>query len=1061
MTVECLFNDTTPVKVPCNGTDETILCNGTATRYLVECRTVSGPTCAEYNGTNFIAADLDTVVSSNDANITCRMSLKPSTMSRDFKSVSNVAVEHYISIILLTKKPGKLLQQPLLLWTFGVITALFIMMVAIGTHLDRSDRRHLSSRVRPRSIIGVVGKRHQLTLALIAKASYPKFLIEMRETPVFSHALTLIWRWHSVLNIFSEYIPSKPRIDRAFLVYIKCLWIMLSQILALWLAHNSSDYCESATRKNDCEKRGSLYYRCSWKLNRAKDEPKCQLKIPSTQKMGTELLLLVFVLFAISLPICSLIEICYLKYACAPAELPMWAHANPTTIKFLRCIFTFTDSRLHMPLDDDSYTETTRAEDDDESEDDIYGGAPIRAEITDDDDEHSEESRITLEHSIDIYHRVGLRLWSNLCIDEPPAEHVLLNVLDFYALRAVNPVMKTLYLIRAELVAIADTSVKDETQKAIDFLIRELDFKWGCIADFECAADSKKCLNFAKSVHSQLVSNLETAAQWDQCIEKFGMEDPLEACALVVNLVRRQHLNFQERRILDSELKDEGAFSSKVAKCKVNMTESISLRTKILGQLICLFALVFPIWFMFLVATKLDQSGHSGKRSKRLIFIKTIVLTIFTFVVIEPWVIIIMKQAVPGSLYQKLCHFEDPMICVIPYETIRLFVEPSTLLSPIAALTFAQVCDRIPMRLGPESVSYALHVFAERRRKGTEFTDEDEYKQYLADAVANEFDDVQKIRKRQSLNSRSQDIKEAILHEASMEYAQFARTYPKGSEQDKENKKNWASEVATDFHHTLNFVRSKKQTILCFMLSLFFLLAPGRSIVAQELIVFISFSLEICQPLENIRNQFQFADLIVQGGSELLFLHLLMAGSLILILLLATLITQSAKLRIEHDAQLRHVIRQRLQISFADENSAKVKPEDAPEFPENDVGDRASFDSLDGFFVAGSDSVAAARAIRRGSRRDTFSLPTLDEVFDDKKDAPFEPESLASFDPDKCPISASVYLEDVTSDNEDDVSTSTERSEPDAFHHDQDRSHDQYHTTHIQEKEDSFSREWI
>ena len=390
--------------VQCNGTDvvESIKCNGTASLYRVRCETRTDLACAEYQNETWVMRD-SLVVAASDGNVTCSyvVSGDLSSRRRDLSATSHSAVEYFVSALAFgVTRPGEVLSEPLLIWTFSVMLVSTGVLAIVGSVLDLKDARRFA-----KVLAGVETEREpkNLQVRAIAAASLPIFVREIRDNHIIGHALRLIWRNHSVLTILTRYKPTQPRRRRALLLLFSLLFIMLSQICALWVAFPIG-YCEVAESREDCEAKRTLYDEvlqkafgiqadgksCEWLLD------ECQLEVPSSRDIGTKRVALVFIVFALSLPCLAIVEACFVKYVCAPIHA---AWAGPRVLAILSCLFTVVEK---------STEDSTKVPDSDDDSS-FGGGAPPTAENDDSD-------APGVKQKLPAIHLVGLRLWRNLGI---------------------------------------------------------------------------------------------------------------------------------------------------------------------------------------------------------------------------------------------------------------------------------------------------------------------------------------------------------------------------------------------------------------------------------------------------------------------------------------------------------------------------------------------------------------------------------------------------------------------------------------------------------------------
>ena len=1070
LTVDCEGGFVGNKTAQCNGTLERahIQCDGTAETVTIRCEAITGLACAEYDNKTgwLVEGSFEDLVASTKTNVTCAYRVDVEAPTRDFGATSHSIVQYYVSTVRQGIRPKKLLKQPLLLWTFGIMIGCCIAVALIGSHLDHRDSTKLSKIIAGGGDDSAAGgnlatkrKAAVYTVRTLAQASLPQFVKEIKNQQVFGHAMRLVWRNHSILTIFTRYDPAHPRHRRAFLLLFSMLMIMLSQVCAMWVAFPVG-YCEQATDKDDCDAKKDLYEEvvinvaaalfgvrdkgdsrgaCRWRLNRPDTEDKCQLRVPSPRDIGTKRLGLVFFVFALMLPCLAIVEFFFANYACAPIYRPRWAGSS--TVSLLRSVFDVVDDKK------------------DEHEEKKKNGSSQENNASD---------------ILPAVHVVGLRLWRNLCIEGDPASYKPLKPEDYYALRALMPVMRALHLMRAELemalranavdpsAAPSHTNAIDPRRhRALKFLIKDLDKRWGigdavkAVSDDKGSLDARQlsvCSKFARKTLAQLKRNLCTAAAWEPKFAALSQQGPSKACCLVMHLMRRDYLSRGEQALLDNQISNDGAFE--VVSGSWKRGRPVSLLAKLLASVLCVVAFVIPIWFIFTVSAKLDAAGQAGKRTKRAIYFKTMVFVFFTYFTVEPFAIIVLKFAVPATLYHKLRFYTDPAPLVVPYESARLYVEPCALLSPLAASDFYETCHKIPLRLGPFAAERAL------RAQETKHHEE-------------EFAGVTLTRRRYQLSGTSEEaLKKQLVNEAAGNFASFAQSHPTGAEGDDSDKQtnnkdsddggennnatsdepskieryankkgrvygksSKASSLAGDLHRNLRFSPPKSHVALSVGMLLVILLPEvARSIAIREMIVLGSFLLDALVSydiFERFRRALEAVDKVVPGGSEALFLWSSMAFVVFSMLALATVVTITERQNVARSEQVRNAIGQRLDYAQHNDQSTRDITKNAPEkeadflaaksvkgssmFLDDDIRSYdhsdSDDDSLDGFICAGKEAAEIAENHRRRTSAGSILKPPV---------TPLSTEGLSEIDAASTPMACMVYAPDFDDEEDDD-----------------------------------------
>lgn len=984
----------------CGTINATVACDGSGRTLVATCQTfitaASTFGCTIYDNGTWTQAEV-AATNVSTASVTCAVSLD--STGRDYSASSTSILDFYVSGFTSLRRPGAVANNVLMLRLFGGLICFALTIAIVGSWLDVRDARRYQAQVKPSEQVAPEYQHEKWTLSEIATASLPLFAREIHARHVVRHAGRVVWRNHSVLGLFTQYSPDNPRARRAFMLLFSLLMIMMSQVTAFWMAYPIG-YCESAETMEACEAKqdllGDSFSRvglasqarqkaCKWSLNRRGNEDPCQLKVPRIDDIGVKRLILIFVIFALSLPCVAIIDQLFTGVACAPIYRPWWAR-HRAVVWLLKCFFRVVEpltaeqlrrkqirrrsTVVHDRADEDGF-------DDDDGDD---GGAPIAPDSPHPPDVSPID---VLQETEDMEgHAIGMRLWGNLAIDDPAGACDPLDCEKYYVLRALAPVMRTLYLQRAELAELLESNEFSDddglwTKRAINYLIRDMERKWGLSAR---GKDTDRAhLSFARATYERLTLNLHRVREYSHRLERLQKDAPFDACRLVFHLMRCEHLSPSEHRLLAGEVRAE--FSTKEA----HEQDAVSLSAKLAAMILCLVALSVPIAVILIIGQQLDDAGRAGRRTKRLIVAKTLAFIFFTYCTVEPLAIVISKFVLPATLYHKLYFYERPCHLRVPY-AFPLAVEPCALLPPDATRLFETHCQRVPLRILPPHGSPTSDLNVERRAALDDPAPATVINHVIQE-VARDFGSfVKDAGQRHAASSAKllafvQQKKDIVWHQSK------------------------AVNLLADLHAGLEFRAPTSHKVLGAATALFTLAPPlVRSIFIREFIVLFSIVLELVVNVTSVDKMWGTVgsvDSYVSGASQPLFVWFSMVVILLIILLISRLALLLEQANNDQRNDIRRAIRNRLDflVGKLDDHHHHASP------PEKAVPQRLSIHSIDSLRSLDGE-------FRDSIDEPTFFSPALAPPSkqepdvgvtnaDDEDDHPFSPAALAALNCDE------------------------------------------------------------
>ena len=254
---------------------------------------------------------------------------------------------------------------------------------------------------------------------------------------------------------------------------------------------------------------------------------------------------------------------------------------------------------------------------------------------------------------------------------------------------AVVPAMRAMVRRKRELDhALADhdhTPLDRSTRRALKTIREEFSNKWGVPHTPWKNWTTPDLELFALRAHRRLSANLDLAARVDSRIAE---ADDGTACGLYYFLLRCDDLTLFELEVIRLEMFGEDAVGP----------EPVDDLPKAVGTFLWLFALLYPLWLTLQFAQRLDQEGATGKKMKRAWFYSTVQFICFSFLTIEPMVILITMIVVPLAVRDKLLFLENPRNRHLPFRAAAP-VDPSALVSYEKVLAFDRLGLPEPRRL--------------------------------------------------------------------------------------------------------------------------------------------------------------------------------------------------------------------------------------------------------------------------------------------------------------------------------------------------------------------------
>ena len=556
---------------------------------------------------------------------------------RDF---SESAVDYYTEALMEPITFRTLAQNVVLLSFVATLAGLFALAALYGYYADKRDaaKALLEEKDTATSPLRVedFGKDAPSEEELV-RASLPDFVLGLYNAPRFG--LQLIWENHSLTSLYSVYDPAAPRPARCMVCFFNILVIIAAEAMCHWLKYPMG-YCRAAETRASCLAKTLLYDEVWVAVVGGETKQACSWTLGPLDPDNK------------------------------PCELDVQeaGAVNPRTLflELVVVLLTLPALKFHNWLFF-TYVSAPRKS--------TRKVAPAGA------CQRSAAAR-----------RAVRRLRRNLRLEGDGTD---LNGLEAKqvvyrgARDAVVPAMRAMVRRKRELDhALADhdhTPLDRSTRRALKTIREEFSNKWGVPHTPWKNWTTPDLELFALRAHRRLSANLDLAARVDSRIAE---ADDGTACGLYYFLLRCDDLTLFELEVIRLEMFGEDAVGP----------EPVDDLPKAVGTFLWFFALLYPLWLTLQFAQRLDQEGATGKKMKRAWFYSTVQFICFSFLTIEPMVILITMIVVPLAVRDKLLFLENPRNRHLPFRAAAP-VDPSALVSYEKVLAFDRLGLPEPRRL--------------------------------------------------------------------------------------------------------------------------------------------------------------------------------------------------------------------------------------------------------------------------------------------------------------------------------------------------------------------------
>jgi len=554
---------------------------------------------------------------------------------RDF---SESAVDYYVDALSEPITFRTLQQNVMLLAFVGTLAGLFALMAIYGYYADKRDAAQalLDDKAVSGSFGGFMSKDAPSEEELV-RASLPDFVLGLYNAPRFG--LKLVWENHSLTSLYSVYDPMQPRPARALVCLFNVLVIIAAEAMCHWLKYPMG-YCRAAETRASCLAKTLLYDEVWVAVVGGETKQACHWNTG------------------------------FLDAASKPCELDVQESGvvNPRTLflELVVVLLTLPALKFHNWLFF-TYVSAPRKS--------TKKVAPAGA------CERSAAAR-----------RAVHRLRRNLRLSGEGDDLGGLEAKQVVyrgARDAVVPAMRAMVRRKRELDHALDDHMHEKldrsTRRALKTIREEFSNKWGVPHTPWKAWTTPDLELFALRAHKRLSANLDLAARVDARIRD---ADDAGTCGLYYFLLRCDDLTQFELEVIRMEMFGEDGVGP----------EPVEDGAKTVGTFLWVFALLYPLWLTLQFAQRLDAEGSTGKKMKRAWFYSTVQFICFSFLTIEPMVILITMIVVPLAVRDKLLFLENPRNRHLPFRADAP-VDPSALVSYEKVLAFDRLGLPEPRRL--------------------------------------------------------------------------------------------------------------------------------------------------------------------------------------------------------------------------------------------------------------------------------------------------------------------------------------------------------------------------
>ena len=117
---------------------------------------------------------------------------------------------------------------------------------------------------------------------------------------------------------------------------------------------------------------------------------------------------------------------------------------------------------------------------------------------------------------------------------------------------------------------------------------------------------------FARAAYETLASSLAVAAKWEARLRALDAA-PIKKCALILNILRSEHMGRTEFEVFEGQLALDGSFSAG-APAPQNLV-AVSLRAKLIGCVATLVAFAGPVYYLIYVFSPSYADQGQGDRA--------------------------------------------------------------------------------------------------------------------------------------------------------------------------------------------------------------------------------------------------------------------------------------------------------------------------------------------------------------------------------------------------------------------------------------------------------------